>query len=360
MKILKVSSSKGEYPVMLEAGLLHQAKYWLPLLQGRPFFMVSHENLKAYCEALLATLGATAESLLLIPMGESQKNITTLALILDHLTQAHFPRDGVLLALGGGVIGDLTGFAAAIYQRGINFIQVPTSLLAMVDSSIGGKTGVNFGPAKNNIGAFHAPSAVMMDIHVLKTLPEREYKAGLAEIIKHALIQDAIFFEYLATHVPAIQARDPDILTNIILRSCMIKAEIVAQDEYETGLRRHLNFGHTFGHALEAYSDYQDMVHGEAVAIGMHLALKFSAQLGRLQDDGVLQQVVELFSALGLPLKCPAHYDSKRLLALMLHDKKKKNKNLNLILLEKRGGACIYELTDIHRLQVFLEEELGP
>ena len=247
---LAVKLGERSYPIFLAENLLTDTDLFKNILKDRPFLIISNRNLTGYAMSLAQTLGASNAHCLFLPDGEQYKNINSLNLILEYLTERHFPRQGVLIALGGGVIGDTVGFAAAVYQRGIAFVQVPTSLLAMVDSSIGGKTAVNVGSAKNNVGAFHQPEAVVMDIQVLKTLPEREYHAGLAEVVKHALIQDSAFFDWLMVHRTAIAQRQPEIILEMIQRSCLIKAHIVELDEKETHLRMLLNFGHTFGHAI--------------------------------------------------------------------------------------------------------------
>ncbi len=347
--MIELSVQLGEhgYPLYLAEKLLCNSELFTKILKTRPFLIVSNENLTAYAQDLAKTLGVSIDQCLFLPDGEQYKNIDTLNLVLAHLTQIHFPRSGVLIALGGGVIGDTVGFAAAIYQRGIAFIQVPTTLLAMVDSSIGGKTAVNVGQAKNNVGAFHQPDAVIMDVDVLNTLPAREYHAGLAEVVKHALIQDADFFAWLLTHRVEIAQRQPQIVLEMIQRSCQIKAKIVEQDEKELGLRMLLNFGHTFGHAIEAYSQYQDFKHGEAVALGMLCALKWQNQ------PEIAAQLKRLYEAWDLPSILPAHYDPTRLFELMLHDKKKSATAIRLILLDKIGQGMIVEESDLARLQAF-------
>jgi 3-dehydroquinate synthase len=347
MITLSVPLGERAYPLYLAENLLSNAALFKEILRGRPFLIISNQTLSAYAEALSITLQGLPEQCLLLPDGEQYKNINTLTVILEHLTAQHFSRQSVLIALGGGVVGDIVGFAAAVYQRGIAFIQVPTSLLAMVDSSIGGKTAVNVGQAKNNVGAFHQPDAVVMDMQVLNTLPEREYHAGLAEVIKHALIQDQSFFDWLCVHQLDIAQRNLNVVMQMIQRSCEIKARIVALDEKETDLRMLLNFGHTFGHAIEAYSHYKDFKHGEAVALGMLCALKWRGQ------TDLMQRLKKLYQAWSLPIEIPADYDPQRLFELMQHDKKKSATAMRLILLDDIGQAVIHEETDLAKLQRF-------
>ena len=347
MTELSVKLGERSYPLFLAENLLSDVGLFKTVLKDRPFFIISNKNLTDYALTLAETLGVSKENCLFLPDGEHYKNMQSLNVILEHLTERHFPRQGVLIALGGGVIGDTVGFAAAVYQRGIAFVQVPTSLLAMVDSSIGGKTAVNVGSAKNNVGAFHQPAAVVMDIQLLKTLPEREYHAGLAEVVKHALIQDKAFFDWLCVQQAAIAERQPKIVLEMIERSCLIKAHIVELDEKEAHLRMLLNFGHTFGHALEAYSGYQDLKHGEAVALGMLCALKWQGQ------SEMAAQLQSLYRTWHLPTQIPAGYDPQRLFDLMLHDKKKSASAIRLILLEEIGQAYVHEETDFARLKAF-------
>lgn len=340
---LRVHLGDRSYSIFIRSGLLSDKAAWQALIQDRPFCMVSNDKLSLYLTALCKTLGAEPSGQIVLPDGERYKNLDSLKVIFQHLTQRHFPRSGVLIALGGGVIGDVTGFAAATYQRGINFIQVPTTLLAMVDSSVGGKTAVNFEDAKNHIGAFHQPIAVLSDLNTLKTLPDREYAAGLAEVLKHGFIWDKAFFEWLMTHSQELKARDPVALEKAIRRSCEIKATIVEQDEFETHLRMFLNFGHTFGHAIEAYSHYQDFKHGEAVAIGMLFALEKSIAHGMQGHEGLISRVKDWYKIVGLPTELPAHYDQDRLMEIMRHDKKKTAKGgLRFVLLSEVGKAYIH------------------
>jgi 3-dehydroquinate synthase len=279
-----------------------------------------------------------------IPDGEKSKSYASLDLIYDALLARPFDRKCVLIALGGGVIGDLTGFAAATYQRGVDFVQVPTTLLAMVDSSVGGKTAINHTRGKNMVGAFHQPIGVVADIALLNTLPEREYISGLAEVIKYGLIYDAQFLVWLEGNIEAVLARDPAALGYAVRRSCEIKAEIVAQDERETGIRAWLNLGHTFGHAIEVGLGYGQWLHGEAVAAGTVLALQLSHSLGYLVEAEV-NRAIDLLKRAKLPVAPPA-LGAARYLSLMRNDKKADAGKIRYVVLRKLGQAHVQAVED--------------
>ena len=287
-----------------------------------------------------------------LPDGEGFKTLQDVNRVFDALLEAGADRRTVLVALGGGVVGDMAGFAAATFQRGVPFIQVPTTLLAQVDSSVGGKTGVNHALGKNMIGAFHQPLAVIADTDTLLTLPQRQLGAGLAEVVKHGAIRDGGFFAWLEAHALALRDRDPQALAQAIHRSCEIKAEVVAADERETGERALLNFGHTFGHAIEAAQGYGQWLHGEAVAAGMVLAARFSASEGRLDAPGA-DRLAALLAGLGLPVKPPAMTPA-RWLEFMARDKKNQQGRITLILLEALGRAVIVKDTRAEALEAFL------
>jgi 3-dehydroquinate synthase len=286
-----------------------------------------------------------------LPDGEAFKNWETLNRIFDALLAAKADRKTTLIALGGGVIGDMTGFAAACYMRGVPFIQVPTTLLSQVDSSVGGKTGINHPLGKNMIGAFYQPQAVIADISALRTLPERELAAGLAEIIKTAAIADAAFFEWLELNIEALNRRDPQALEHAVRRSCEVKASVVAADEREGGLRAILNFGHTFGHAIEAGLGYGEWLHGEAVGCGMVMAADLSVRLGHL-DEAVRRRLVAIIAAARLPSRAPAFGDS-RYIELMKVDKKAEAGTIKFILLKKLGETLITDVPE-HALRATL------
>jgi len=276
----------------------------------------------------------------ILPDGEQYKNLDTLNTIFTALLEHRFNRDCTLIALGGGVVGDITGFAAACYQRGVAFLQIPTTLLAQVDSSVGGKTGVNHPLGKNMIGAFHQPGCVVIDTDTLDTLDDRQLSAGLAEVIKYGLIRDAEFFNWLEINIAALMARDKQALEYAIERSCSIKAEIVAADERESGQRALLNLGHTFGHAIETGTGYGNWLHGEAVATGMLMAADLSARHGWISTE-MVQRTEQLLRQARLPIKAPQEIDETRFMALMAVDKKAVDSGLRLVLLKAIGDAFV-------------------
>jgi len=297
--------------------------------------------------------GYTVETVIL-PDGEQFKTLEFVTQIFDKLLACKFSRNATLVALGGGVIGDMGGFAAACYQRGIPFLQIPTTLLAQVDSSVGGKTGVNHPLGKNMIGAFYQPRCVIADADVLDTLDARQLSAGLAEVIKYGLIRDAEFFEWLENHIEALLARDKQALAYAIERSCINKAEIVAEDETESGVRATLNLGHTFGHAIETGAGYGQYLHGEAVAIGTCQAADLSKRKGWL-NEGDVARIIALFKKARLPVLPPEQIDADRYLDLMAVDKKNIDGQIRLILLEKIGRATLPVDVDQHLLEMTLK-----
>jgi 3-dehydroquinate synthase len=299
------------------------------------------------------------QEVVILPDGEQYKTLETMNEIFNTLLSQRFDRHCTLIALGGGVIGDMTGFAAACYQRGVHFIQIPTTLLAQVDSSVGGKTAVNHPLGKNMIGAFYQPLCVFADTNTLMTLPDRELSAGLAEVIKYGLIRDLPFLQWLEANMERLLGRDTQALTEAIERSCRNKAEIVASDERETGERALLNLGHTFGHAIETGMGYGEWLHGEAVAAGINLAATLSARQGWLGAAEV-QQVRALLSRARLPLEPPTAMTSDDFLRLMALDKKVKEGRLRLILLRDLGQAVIVDRVDPHLLRQTLEERKWP
>jgi 3-dehydroquinate synthase len=292
----------------------------------------------------------------IIPDGERHKTLATFTTVIDRLIDARFHRDCCLVALGGGVVGDLTGYVAASYQRGVDFVQVPTTLLAQVDSSVGGKTAVNHPRAKNMIGAFHQPSAVLADTSTLRSLPPRELAAGLAEIVKYGIIVDAEFFAWLEAHIDDLKHLDAAALTYAIRRSCEIKAAIVAEDEREQGRRALLNLGHTFGHALEAIGNYERWLHGEAVAVGMVLAARTSTALGWLAEHDCAR-IEHLLSRAGLPIAASG-VDPGLLLDNMRGDKKADHAGLKLILIRALGDAVVTRSPPEQTLRAVLAERL--
>lgn len=305
--------------------------------------MVTNETVAPlWLAPVAAALGSARCHSLVLPDGERHKNLQTLERIFDALLEQRHSRRTTLFALGGGVVGDMTGFAAACYQRGVDFVQIPTTLLAQVDSSVGGKTAVNHARGKNMIGAFHQPRRVLIDTDVLGTLPEREYAAGLAEVIKYGCIRDVDFLAWLEESIDALLARDPDALNHAIARACAIKAEVVSEDEREGGVRAILNFGHTFGHAIETHTRYESWLHGEAVAVGMVLAAEFSRRLGALHAEEV-ERIRRLLLRAGLPTAPPGGLAVERFVELMGVDKKVVDGRLRLVALETLGRATVLE-----------------
>jgi 3-dehydroquinate synthase len=343
MRTLDVALGERGYPIHIGPGLVRKAGAVLgPLLPQPRVVVVSNPVVAAlWLDALrggLAAAGIDGESIL-IPDGEANKTWATAHDVLTRLLERRAERSTTVLALGGGVVGDVAGFAAAICQRGMPFVQIPTTLLAQVDSSVGGKTGVNHALGKNMIGAFHQPRAVLIDTDCLSTLPQREFAAGLAEVIKYGAIRDAAFFDWLEAEMPRLVARDPEALMHAVTESCRIKAEIVAADEREAGERALLNFGHTFGHAIEAGVGYGEWLHGEAVAAGMVLAASLSERVGSLAHADV-ERLRALLGRAGLPVQAPP-LGAPSYLALMRRDKKVDMGKVRFILLDRLGLARV-------------------
>ncbi|HEX8776724.1 MAG TPA: 3-dehydroquinate synthase [Rhodanobacter sp.] len=338
---IDVTLGARSYPVWIGRGLLGDAARWRARLRGRHVLVVSNTTVgPLYLERVARGLDGLNWSSHLLDDGEVHKSFSNVEHVLAALAGLGATRDACVIALGGGVVGDLAGFAAACWMRGIDFIQMPTTLLAMVDSSVGGKTGVNLPAGKNLVGAFHQPRAVVADLDTLATLPDREYRAGLAEVIKGAAIGDAAFFAWLEDHADALAARDDVALTEAIARKLRFKAGVVARDETEQGERALLNLGHTFGHALETAGHYTTLLHGEGVAVGMLLAARLSERLGMggAADTARLQRLLE---KTGLPVAIPPGMDAQQLLALMRLDKKNTAGTLRLILWRGIGKAEI-------------------
>ena len=337
---LEVRLGARSYPIHVGPGLLRRPEVVAACVPGRDVLLVSNDTVAPlYLDAALAGLSGKRVETLVLPDGEVWKTLEQFGVVLDALARGGFHRDCCVAALGGGVIGDLAGFAAACYQRGVDFLQLPTTLLAQVDSSVGGKTAVNHPVAKNLVGAFHQPVAVIADTDTLATLPPREFAAGLAEVIKYGLILDHDFLDWLETAMPALLAREPAALITAILRSCEIKAAIVAEDEREHGRRALLNLGHTFGHAIESLAGYGEWLHGEAVGAGMVLAAETSHRLGWLDRDA-LARVRRIVASAGLPVEAPA-FPPAAMLAAMGMDKKVIAGRLRLVLLRSLGEAVV-------------------
>lgn len=343
MQTLNVALGDRAYPIHIGRGLLARAELILPHLKTKRVAIVTNDVVgPLYLDRLRATLEAAGVrvSAVVLPDGEANKDWQTLNLIFDMLLSERCERSTTLVALGGGVVGDMGGFAAACYQRGMPFIQIPTTLLAQVDSSVGGKTAINHPLGKNMIGAFYQPKLVLADIDTLGTLPDRELAAGLAEVIKYGLIRDPVFLDWLEANLDALVARDPAALAYAIERSCRNKAEVVAADETEQGERALLNLGHTFGHAIETGLGYGEWLHGEAVAAGTMMAAELSRRLGWLQDDDI-ERIATLFARAQLPVWGPK-LGVSRYLELMAHDKKVEAGKLRMVLLREVGRAVIH------------------
>ncbi len=346
MRSLSVELGDRGYPIHIGSGLLTRSDLLKPHLGGSEVLVVTNETLAPlYLDQLVQTLNGLRVEVHVLPDGERFKTLEVLATIFDRLLALGFSRRCTLLALGGGVVGDMTGFAAACYQRGVDFIQIPTTLLAQVDSSVGGKTGVNHPGGKNMIGAFHQPRAVLVDTDTLTTLPDRELRAGLAEVIKYGLIRDIGFLAWIETHLESLLGRDTGALTEAIARSCQVKADVVAEDEREGGVRAILNLGHTFGHAIETATGYTQWLHGEAVAAGMVMAADLSRRLGWISDAD-LQRVQTLIERAGLPSRRPEDVSVARLRELMQVDKKVMDGELRLVLLKALGMAVVEPVAD--------------
>jgi len=340
MQRLEVTLSQGSYPILIGHGLLDDPQVLSAEIGAADVFVVtSHTVGPLYLERVRAGLADRRFHALALPDGEVHKTLDTVARVFDAMAAARLHRDACVAALGGGVVGDLAGFAAACYQRGVDFVQLPTTLLAQVDASVGGKTAVNHPAGKNLIGAFHQPVAVIADTATLATLPAREFRAGLAEVIKHALIADAAFLDWLDAHLDELLAQEPAALAHAVRRSCEIKAQVVADDERELGRRAELNFGHTFAHAIETATGYGEWRHGEAVSVGMALAAALSARLGWLAADEV-RRVRALLCRAGLPVAAP-QIGATRALELMGMDKKVRGGRIRLVLLRRPGEATV-------------------
>lgn len=344
--IIHLELGARSYDIQVRRGLLQDVGIELTRLRcSGKVGVVTDRNLAAhYLKPVARVLKASGYNVvpIVLPPGERTKTLRSIGTVMDALVEARFERSSTLLALGGGVIGDITGFAAAIYQRGIPFVQVPTSLVAQVDSSVGGKTGVDHPKGKNLIGAFNQPRAVLIDPATLRTLPEREWIAGLAEVIKYGVIEDEEFFEYVERHMPAILALSDAPVTHIVKRSCEIKARVVSEDEHEADRRRILNFGHTIGHALESLGGYRGLIHGEAVAVGMVYEADLARHLGYC-DQAVVTRLRTLIEAAGLPVRIP-NVPFRALWDAMQQDKKVSAGTVYCVVPERIGSVRIVPL----------------
>lgn len=351
MQTLHVELGDRRYPIFIGSDL-NPRNLLEPYIHGQQVMIVSNTTVAPlYLTTYVAALEALGKKVAtcILPDGEKYKNIEYLNLIFDALLEAGFNRDATVLALGGGVIGDMAGFASACFQRGVYFIQVPTTLLSQVDSSVGGKTGINHPLGKNMIGAFQQPQVVLADMAQLVTLPTRELSAGLAEVIKYALLGDVDFLDWLEGHIDDLVGRDPERLAEAVYRSCAHKARIVASDEKEQGERALLNLGHTFGHAIESHMGYGVWLHGEAVAVGMVMAADLSQRLGWISTDD-LERTKKIIQRAHLPVKCPA-IPLDEFLGFMAHDKKVLNGQLRLVLMSTLGKAIITKDFDVELMK---------
>ena len=343
MSVLNVELGERAYPIYIDQGLLGKADLIKPYISGQQAMVVTNVTVAPlYLEAVLQSLAGFQVFTHILPDGEEYKNLQVLDGIFDALLKVPCDRQTTLIALGGGVVGDITGFAAACYQRGVPFIQIPTTLLAQVDSSVGGKTAVNHPRGKNMIGAFYQPRCVIADTSTLNTLDDRQLSAGLAEVIKYGLIRDPEFFNWLEKNIDRLLRRDAEALSEAIHRSCANKAEVVAEDELEGGVRALLNLGHTFGHAIEAGMGYGNWLHGEAVATGMLMAADLSCRSGWISRQDVLR-VADLLKRARLPVSAPAELDVDHYRKLMMVDKKVKDGRIRLVLLKDIGDAFVCE-----------------
>jgi len=341
MKTINVELENNAYPVYLGHGLLSDSSLWRKhLAKGKTLIVSNDVVAPLYLDKLRGALNGIEQEIHIIPDGEPMKTVETWYGIVDSLIAMQARRDANIIALGGGVVGDISGFAAASYMRGIRFLQAPTTLLAQVDASVGGKTGINHKQGKNLVGAFHQPAAVVVDTATLSTLSGREFNAGLAEVVKYGAIRDPRFFSWMEENVAKITDREEASLDYLIYRSIMNKAEIVAEDEKEAGVRALLNFGHSFGHALEAETGYSEFLHGEAVAIGMVTASRLSEARG-LCEPGTTNRISGLLTRFGLPVSIPAQTAMSGLLSALQLDKKAVATGLRLVLLEAIGQSVV-------------------
>jgi 3-dehydroquinate synthase len=342
---VEVELGDRTYPIYIGSGLLAGGDLLRKHVPGNTALVVTNETVAPlYLDRVVAALSEGGEirvEVVILPDGEEHKNMDVLMKVFDKALDARLDRQTTFVALGGGVIGDMTGFAAASYQRGVHFVQIPTTVMAMVDSSVGGKTGVNHPSGKNMIGAFYQPKCVLIDTETLSTLPDREYASGMAEVVKYGLIRDADFFEWLEKHVDALMKRDDALVVRAIERSCVNKAQVVALDEREGGVRATLNLGHTFGHAIETGIGYGEWLHGEAVSVGTVMAADMSLRLGWI-DESVAARTLDLLKKFNLPVDVPECMTVETFEKLMAVDKKAANGKLRLILLKGELGGCVF------------------
>ena len=344
--VVNVDLGERSYPIYIGTGLLDDGEALRSHVRGSTALVVTNETIAGlgYLDRTVAALEARGDlrvETVVLPDGEEYKNLEVLNQVYTRALETRLDRGTTFVALGGGVIGDMTGYAAASYQRGVKFVQIPTTVMAMVDSSVGGKTGVNHALGKNMIGAFYQPECVLIDIDSLKTLPDREFASGIAEVVKYGLIRDGAFFEWLEANVDKLLARDTAAIAYAVERSCINKAEVVAADEKEGGVRATLNLGHTFGHAIETGLGYGEWLHGEAVSAGMCMAADMSVRLGWI-DESLKDRTVALLDKCKTPITVPEKMTVQTFMDLMAVDKKAANGKLRLILLKGPLGECVF------------------
>ncbi|MBE0438427.1 MAG: 3-dehydroquinate synthase [Gammaproteobacteria bacterium] len=355
MNTLQVSLADRSYPIYIGDALLSDRELLCQHINSKEVLVVTNTTIAPlYLETVLANLTEYRCDSVILPDGEQFKTLDVLNHIFDALLQNHFSRQVTLIALGGGVIGDMTGFAAACYQRGVAFIQIPTTLLSQVDSSVGGKTAVNHPLGKNMIGAFYQPQCVIADTATLNTLEQRQLSSGLAEVIKYGIINDPEFFRWLEQNIDDLVARKTSALIEAVERSCRDKADIVASDEFEHGVRALLNLGHTFGHAIETGMGYGSWLHGEAIAVGMIMAAELSCRMGWVSREQV-DRITQLIQAAGLPVKSPTTMSTQQFMDLMAVDKKVQDGRIRLVLLTDIGKAIVTDDYDAEALQATLD-----
>ena len=343
MSKIHIQLDERGYDIRIGAGVMDRAGELISsACKGKSAAIITNRRVgQLYADKLVKSLAQAGISsrVVTVPTGERYKNLRTIAGVYEKLLDQKLDRGGIIIGLGGGVVGDMAGFVAATYLRGVDFVQVPTSLLAQVDASVGGKTGVNLSRGKNLVGAFYQPKLVLVDVSVLRTLPRREFRSGLAEVIKHGIIRDSEYFSFLEKNLQAIKRLEPGVLERTIIRSCEIKAEVVRQDERESSLRRILNFGHTVGHAVESLTAYRKYTHGEAVAIGMVTAALASAFAKETSPRATADRIISILKTAGLPYKLPAELQPKDIVDAMALDKKVAHGKLHAVLVRAIGEA---------------------
>ena len=357
---VEVDLAERSYPIFIGTGLLRDATVIARAVKSKQVLLVTNDRVDPlYGPTLEQALADRRLHKVVLPDGEAHKTLESFYQIMTALLEARFDRSCTIVALGGGVVGDVAGFAAASYQRGVNFVQIPTTLLAQVDSAVGGKTAVNHPLGKNMIGAFHQPSAVIADLNTLQTLPAREFIAGLAEIIKYGLIRDREFFDWLESNLDKLLARDVGALSHAIRRSCENKAAVVGADEHESGERALLNLGHTFGHAIEHAQGYGNWLHGEAVGAGICMAARLSTKLGTIAPT-TRDRIIRLVAKAGLPTEPPSTNSPESLLEAMSVDKKNRDGRIRLVLLDAIGHASLRDDYDPEALRAVLSPGADP